>query len=76
MQAIICKFLPVTHARGARIKAKCSSGSMTFDFHSIDAKCKYTYAAEELCKKLGWDYDLQYGILPSGEYVFTMSRKD
>lgn len=70
MQAVIVKYLPPTAHRGSRIKASCSSGSITvpFDYAAHDP---YLVAARALLNKLDWSgYDLVQGTLPNGDQVF------
>jgi len=82
MQAIQTKYLGPTNTRGSRIKAWCDAGSLTVDFHSIDASDdadRYEQVAAMLAEKLGWTGDrygsLVTGCLPDGSYchVFTQA---
>lgn len=78
MQAIVTKYLSPTNTKGSRIKATCAAGSITVDFHSIDAlhyEDRHQKAADMLREKLGWGDrgGLVSGGLPNGDYchVFT-----
>lgn len=80
MQAIQTKYIGPSETKGARIKAWCAAGSLTVDFHSIDAhddQHRYEQVAMMLRAKLGWDKghhgDIVTGCLPNGDYchVFT-----
>jgi hypothetical protein len=86
MQAIICKYLPATNTRGARIKASCERGSLIrpYDYdvdmgqacaNVVEALCAQfdTEDAEKYGSKLGahsWSRPKASGQLPSGEWVF------
>ena len=77
MYAITTKFLPCTNTKGARIKATTEAGSITLDYHNIEASDKHEYAAQRLLEKLKLDnrYYLQGGTLPRGGQVFVLIRK-
>ena len=53
MQAIITKYLPTTNSRGSRIKATCSSGSVTIPYpYELSGQAVHRAAAEALAAKL------------------------
>lgn len=71
MQAITVKYLRPTNSRGARLKATCTSGSITVGYpHHLRYHETELYAAQELVKKLGWSPslldELVGGRLPDG----------
>ena len=79
MQAIHTKFLPVTNARGARIKATCAAGSKTIDYpYELTGQAAHRAAAEALAQKMGW-VGVYYGPLlggcmPDGSYCFVFNN--
>jgi len=78
MQAIEVKFLGPTNARGARLKASASAGSIIIPFPYDDEP--EMQAAEALRVKIGWDDEKYYGKLiggtiPNGNYVFVMTGR-
>lgn len=74
MQAIITKYLPATDYRGSRIKAACSSGSITIPYpHALRGQAVHRAAAEALVAKLfpGIAAPLLGCELPDGRTVFV-----
>ncbi len=77
MQAIITKYLPATDYREARIKATCSSGSVTILYpHELSGQAVHRAAAEALVAKLFPDLKapLLGGGLPDGRTVFVFDH--
>lgn len=84
MQAIQTKFHGPTHTKGSRIVAKCTAGTITVDYHSIEharhEEDRHQLVAAMLQHKLGWNSDT-YGGLISGQladgtyvHVFTEGK--
>ncbi|WCD44209.1 hypothetical protein Lumi_070 [Xylophilus phage Lumi] len=64
MQVITTKYLGPTNSKGSRIKATCSSGSLTVGYdHSANHDARHRNAAEALVKKMGWE---DHGIMIGG----------
>lgn len=77
MQAIITKYLPATNSRGSRIKATCSSGSVTIPYpYELSGQAVHRAAAEALVAKLfpGTTAALLGGGLPDGRSVFVFDH--
>ena len=77
MQAIITKYLPATNSRGSRIKATCSSGSVTIPYpHDLRGQAVNRAAADALVAKLfpGATAPLLGGGLPDGRTVFVFDH--
>ena len=77
MQAIITKYLPSTDRRGSRIKATCSSGSVTIPYpHELSGQAVHRAAADALVAKLFPDLKapLLGGSLPDGRSVFVFDH--
>ena len=64
MLAIVCKYIPATNTKGARIKASTDGHSVTIAYphERSDGDDKYRAAAEALCKKLGWTHRMVGGF--------------
>lgn len=76
MQAIVTKYLGATMTRPSRIKASCSSGSITVtypDGNSLYAP--HRVAAEQLRDKMGWNGKLIGGGMPGGGFCFVFDPK-
>ena len=71
MQAIHTHIIAPTDFHGPRISAKAEAGKIIIDFPQ-ESKEPFRYAAEALCKKLGWPANMAEGVLPSGNHVFVM----
>lgn len=55
MQAIVTKYIGPTNTRGARIKAKCDTGSITIPHpHALSGAAVHEAAVAALLVKLGW----------------------
>lgn len=76
MQAITVKYLCPTNSRGSRWKATCAAGSITvpYDYAVSMGEDNAKLAAVELCKKLGWTWDMLGGQVANGDYVFVFVR--
>ena len=77
MQAIITKYLSATNSRGSRIKATCSSGSVTIPYpYELSGQAVHRAAAEALVAKLFPDIKapLLGGELPDGRTVFVFDH--
>ena len=74
MQAIQTKFLGATSNNGSRLKAKCQSGSITWDWnYSLSDEENNRQAALSLIKKMGWKNTLLgYGVLHDGSYAWLI----
>lgn len=71
-QAIITKYLGPAGARGSRIKATCASGSVTVGYpHELSGQAVHRFAADALCRKLGWDSSNLIGGSTSTGYAFV-----
>ena len=75
MKAIQVKYLSATNHKPSRFKAKAEGG------HSVTLSYDYLYnadqnareVAEALIAKAGWQVRITgSGVLPNGDYVFTM----
>lgn len=74
MKAIQVRYLPPTNTRGTRWKAFAEGGeSVTIgrDF-GLDGAVDARRAADALREKMGWSPITGEGVLPNGDYVFTM----
>jgi len=76
MQAITVKFLGPTNFSGSRWKATCAAGSVTvpYDYSVNMGEDNARLAADALCKKLGWTWDMLGGQMANGDYVFVFVR--
>lgn len=77
MQAIITKYMPATNIRGSRIKATCSSGSVTIPYpYELSGQAVHRAAADALVAKLfpGTTAPLLGGGLPDGRTVFVFDH--
>lgn len=77
MQAITTKYLPATDSRGSRIKATCSSGSVTTPYpYGRSGQAVHRAAAEALVAKLFPDIKapLLGDGLPDGRTVFVFDH--
>lgn len=86
MQSIICKYLPATNTKPARIKASCVRGACTLSFpYDLDGEAAFRSVVDALCAhfdkedaaKYGstpgahsWSRPKAAGQIPSGEWVF------
>lgn len=77
MQAITTRHIAVTDTRPDRIKAECSSGSltMTYPYESAGVEASHRKVAEALRAKLGWTGDMLAGETKAG-FVFVFIPKD
>lgn len=67
MQAIITRYLGATNSRGARVKAKIKSDSVTLPWdHAKDVDENHNAAAQALALKLDWHGNWARGSLPDG----------
>ncbi len=73
MQAIITKYYGPSNTKGSRIKAKCSSGSITVGYpYHLSGDAVHRFAAVALCDKMGWNSsNLVGGTLPNGQHCFV-----
>jgi hypothetical protein len=72
MQAIVTKYIPPTNHRPARIKAAAMAGSVTIAYdHALDHDEPFRKAAQALCDKFGWDWQMIGGGLPDGSMVWV-----
>jgi hypothetical protein len=81
MQAIQVKYLPVTNTKPSRWKAFTKTHSITLAYdHALNSNGNARAAAEALRAKMGWTGNfygkLVFGVLPNGDYVFTMTGSD
>lgn len=66
VQAIVTKFFGPTNARGSRIKAKASAGSVTVSYnHSLSPSANHKAAALALAAKMDWKGEWFSGGMPS-----------
>ena len=74
MKAIQVKYLPPTNTRGTRWKAFADGGaSVTIARdYGLDGADDARRAADALRGKMGWSAITGAGVLPNGDYVFTM----
>lgn len=72
MKAIVCKYLPATNTKPARVKAMAEGGfSVTVSCHSVPDDPE-RHAAEALVRKLDWNpVWLIRGGLPDQSNVFA-----
>lgn len=73
-QAIVTKYIGPTDTKGSRIKATCSSGSLTIPYpHELSGDDVHRKAAETLVAKMGWmGYEnMLVGGMPDGGCVFV-----
>ena len=76
MKAIEVKYLPATTFKGARVKAFTEGGNsitVPFQYEISDDEARAEDVAQELLYRLAWDVKIiGKGILPNGNYVFTL----
>lgn len=77
MKAIQVRFLPATNFKGARLKAFTEGGNshvIPFLYEVSSDVGRATVAAVELISKMGWQVEITgHGVLPCGDYVFTIA---
>ena len=72
MQAIVTKYIGPTNTKGARIKATAMAGSVTISYdYANDHEWPFRKAAQALCDKFGWDWEMTGGSLPDGSIVWV-----
>jgi len=72
MQAIVTKYIPPTNHRPARIKATAMAGSVTISYDYANYhEWPFRKAAQALCDKFGWDWEMTGGSLPDGSIVWV-----
>lgn len=74
MKAIQVRYLPPTNARGTRWKAWAEGGASVVIArdYGLDGAADARRAADALREKMGWSPITGAGVLPNGDYVFTM----
>ncbi len=77
MQAIEVKFLGATNFQGSRLKAICQAGTITSGWrYELEDNENYEHVAKLLIKKLGWEFEPVGGVLPNGNHVFVLQKKE
>ena len=72
MQAIVTKYIPPTDTKGPRIKATAMAGSVIIRYdHELSHDEPFRKAAQALCAKFGWDWQMIGGGLPDGSMVWV-----
>ena len=76
MIAFVCKFIPPTNTKGARIKCTGRDGlSVTIPYpYELNDTEKHFSAVQAFVKKYGMRCDtsrMSWGVIHTGEYVFT-----
>ena len=74
MKAIQVKYPPVTNTKPSRWKAWAEGGaSVTLPYdHALNASENARRAAVALTTKMVWGRPIGEGVLPNGDYVFTL----
>ena len=73
MQAIRTRYLPPTDTKGARISATTSHKRVMIPFdQSLDTPKAHRKAAQALCDRLKWNYDLIGGCYKD-DYYWTLA---
>lgn len=68
-QAITTKFLPITAARPARVKAMAEAGSMVFTWdHALPTWANHRNAAIQYAAAKGWRGEIATGCMHTGNY--------
>lgn len=75
MKAIETKYFGPGNVRGARIKATDGDNTVWISYpHELSPEDGHRLAAETLCAKLGWNYELLQGATKRG-YVFVLGAE-
>ena len=76
MKAILCRWLPCTNTKPARITATANGGNRIVIAADGTIDQAYAAAAVALCQKLGWKGPLLHGGLPDGSECFVFADSD
>lgn len=73
MKTIVCKYLPATSTKPARVKAMAEGVSSVVVTYNSGAHDPWREAAIQLVNRMGWGpVWLSHGVLPCGSHVFIM----
>ncbi len=75
-QAIVTRYHGPTNTRGSRISATACGGRVVVPYdYAGEVFDNHAAAAMALAAKLNWGGEWAGGVLPSGDYAFTMLDK-
>ena len=77
-EAIITKYHDATHTKGSRVTATaCGGVKVSIPYpHDLNGEAVHMAAAAALMAKAGRKGKLVAGLMPTGGYVFILTRTD